>query len=251
MTRRLAVLALALLAACGGKDPVATAGEADAALLKGDSATAQKLAEEGLAVPGVASDNGTSWRLERVRIQAIANQGDAATVLEEVERLGKTYTAPNQVNADFYARVSRGLVDAGKLTESLDLIEGGKAKFPKDASKFDGLIEELVARAESGGDGALTDKLAQLGYVSDVKKKKPAADKPAAADKPGADAAKPAAEPAKDMCSHCAGSQAITAAGACEACGMTVDCCAHCAGDQKLSATGTCPGCNAKVPVKT
>ena len=185
MTRRLAILALALLAGCGGKDPVATAGQADEALRKGDAVSAQKLAEEGLALPNVAADNGTAWRLERVRLEALAVQGQASTVLTEIERVGKTYAAPNQVNAAFYAKVARELVDAQKLIESLDLIEAGKKKFPKEVDKYDSLIEELKARAESGGDNALTNKLAQLGYVGGGKKK------------PAAETEKPAAEPAK------------------------------------------------------
>ena len=184
MTRCLAVLALALLVGCGGKDPTATANEADEALRKGDAPTAQKLAEEGLALPGVSADNGTAWRLERVRLEAMATKGEAAAVLTEVERLGKTYAAPNQVNAAFYAKVARELVDARKLVESLDLIEAGKQKFPKEVDKFDGLIAELQERAKSGDD-ALTSKLAQLGYVGGSKKK------------PAAEPAKPAAEPEK------------------------------------------------------
>ena len=53
-----------------------------------------------------------------------------------------------------------------------------------------------------------------------------------------------------DMCSHCAGTQMVTAQGACEACGMKVDVCAACPGEQTL-VDGKCSGCSAKVPVKT
>lgn len=240
MSRCLAVLALALLAGCGGKDPVATASEADEALRKGDAVAAQKLAEEGLALPGVAADNGTSWRLERVRLEALATKGEASTVLTEMERLAKTYAAPNQVNAAFYAKVARELVDAQKLLESLDLIEAGKQKFPKEVDKFDGLIAELEDRAKNGGNNELTSKLEQLGYAGGSKKKKPAAEP-----------AKPATEPTSDMCSHCAGNQMITSAGNCESCGMVVDCCAACPGDQKLAASGTCPVCSGKITVKS
>jgi hypothetical protein len=193
MTRCLAVLALALLVGCGGKDPVKTAGEADEALRKGDAVTAQKLAEEGLALPNVAADNGTAWRLERVRLEAKATKAtkpEAAAVLTEMERLGKTYAAPNQVNAAFYAKVARELVDAKQLVESLDLIEAGKQKFPKEVDKFDGLIAELQDRAATGGDNELTRKLEGLGYVGGSKKK-PAAEPP----KPATEPAKPATEP--------------------------------------------------------
>jgi hypothetical protein len=53
-----------------------------------------------------------------------------------------------------------------------------------------------------------------------------------------------------DMCSHCTGTQMITAKGTCEACGMKVDCCPSCQGEQTLTADGKCPGCGAVVPVK-
>ena len=54
----------------------------------------------------------------------------------------------------------------------------------------------------------------------------------------------------KDMCTHCAGTQMMTAKGGCEGCGMKVDCCAGCPGEQALTADGKCPGCGAKPPVK-
>ena len=53
-----------------------------------------------------------------------------------------------------------------------------------------------------------------------------------------------------DMCSHCAGTQAITSKGTCEACGMKVDCCTMCPGDQTLTADGKCPACGMTVPTK-
>jgi len=53
-----------------------------------------------------------------------------------------------------------------------------------------------------------------------------------------------------DMCTHCAGTQMMTAKGTCEGCGMKVDCCQACPGEQTLTADGKCPGCGAKVPTK-
>jgi hypothetical protein len=178
MSRRLVPLApvllgCALLLGCGGKDPKASAEKADEALRKGDTATAQKLAEEGLAAPGVAADNATAWRLERVRLEALATKGEAATVLTEMERLSKTYAAANQVNANFYAKIARKLAEGQKLVEALDLVEAGKKKFPAEVALFDAVIEDLHTAAQNTGDNAATQKLEQLGYVGG-KKKKPA-----------------------------------------------------------------------------
>ena len=53
-----------------------------------------------------------------------------------------------------------------------------------------------------------------------------------------------------DMCSHCAGTQMVTADGKCEACAMVVDVCTVCPGEQTL-VDGKCSACSAKVPVKT
>ena len=59
-----------------------------------------------------------------------------------------------------------------------------------------------------------------------------------------------ASQTTTDMCSHCAGSQLLTAQGTCEKCGMKMDCCLTCPGEQTLTADGKCPVCGTKVPVK-
>ena len=54
-----------------------------------------------------------------------------------------------------------------------------------------------------------------------------------------------------DMCSHCSGTQMMTAKGTCEACGMTVDACTACPGEQTVTADGKCSACGGKVAVKS
>jgi len=150
-----------VLASCG-TDPKECADMASAALAKGDTAEALKCAEAGLKEPSVAGDSATSWRLERVRLEALAMKGDSAVVLSDIQRLGKTY--PAQVTADVYAKLSRELMDAGKGVESLQLVEAGKKLFPDHATAFDEHIAALKKKAEAG-DNALLQQLQNLGYV--------------------------------------------------------------------------------------
>ena len=161
MTRRaLAALALALLGACGGASPQKSAEEAQVALSKGNYAEAQQLAERGLKAEGATKSD--SWTLERLRLEAIAAQGKSADVTAGLAKLTASY--PDKVNAELYAKLGLGLADAGKGVESLELVEAGKKKFPDKATAFDGLVENLKARA-AAGDDALTAQLRQLGYL--------------------------------------------------------------------------------------
>jgi len=163
MTRQtLAALALCLLAACGGATPKELSKQADDALRGGDPAKAEKLADQGLqAMKGADTDRATAWTLERVRLEALASQGEKTKLLEGLSTASVAY--PDQVKADFYAKLGRELADAGKPVESLELVEVGKKKFPDMAAAFDGLIKELKNKA--AGDDALTAKLKQLGYL--------------------------------------------------------------------------------------
>ena len=158
----LAALALCLLTACGGATPKELAKQADDALIAGDAAKAQKLAEQGQeAMKGAEPSRETDWALERVRLEAHAKQGHLAEVEAGLTKASLAY--PDQVKADFYAKLAREMADAGKSLESLELVEMGKKKFPDKAAAFDGLIAELKNKASS--DDALTAKLKQLGYL--------------------------------------------------------------------------------------
>jgi hypothetical protein len=158
-----AALALCLLAACGGATPKELSDQADKALRDGKPAEAQQLAEQGQeAMKGAEADRATAWQLERVRLEALASQGHLAEVLAGLTTDGVAY--PEQLKADFYAKLGREMADGGKPEESLELVEAGKKKFPDKTSAFNGLIDELKAKA-TAGDDALMAKLRQLGYL--------------------------------------------------------------------------------------
>jgi len=165
MRLALAAFALASLAACSGSaaDPKALATEAGAALSKGDFATAQAKAEQGLTVEGVSADKPTAWTLERIRLEALAGKGEVTAVLTGLAKLAADFGT--QVNADLYAKLGKLVADAGKLTEAIDIVEAGKKAFPDKVAAFDGLVASIKEAAAAGGDSAAVEKLKALGYL--------------------------------------------------------------------------------------
>jgi hypothetical protein len=150
------------LPACGAQSPEEAAQAAQTALGAGRYAEAQATAEEALAAEGVAEDAALSWKLERVRVEALAGQGQGGAVLVELTRLSGTYVG--QVTAEFHAKLGGMLNKAGDPLGALDVAEAGKQRFPDKATAFDGLIANLKAAAEAG-DSAVAEKLRALGYL--------------------------------------------------------------------------------------
>ena len=161
MRRSLAVLVLSVLAACGGKSPSECCDAADAALKKGSFAEAQSRAEEGLALGG--ADAATAWKLERIKLEALAGNGDLAGLLAGLTAAATNY--PGKADDQLYAKLGTALADAGKLVEAIELVEAGKQAFPEKAKSFDGLVASIKKAAEKGGDNAAVERLRQLGYM--------------------------------------------------------------------------------------
>jgi len=158
-----AFMALCLLftAACGGSDPATQADAAQTALSSGDYADARSQAEAALKSAG-NTDVNLAWRLERIRVEAIARLGDSTEVVSSMQRLSATY--PQQCDAAFYSKVGSYLAQAGKAAGALDVAHAGQQKFPDRKADFDALIEELKQTA-AAGDAELTAKLRSLGYL--------------------------------------------------------------------------------------
>ena len=164
MARRLPValvpallLVAGLLAGCGSADPVAQADAAQSALGTGDAAGARAQAEEGLKAN--PADKNLAWRLERIRVEAIAKQGDSREVLTTVTRLQPAY--PQQCDAAFYAKLGAILVDAGQPVGAVELADAGIKQFPDRKPDFEGLINSIQA----GGDAEAVAKLKAMGYL--------------------------------------------------------------------------------------
>jgi len=163
MTRLLAALTLALLAACGGPTAQELKDQSQDALKKGDYAQAIKLSTEGLALPGVSQNKADAWHFERVRLESLAGQGKAQDVLNSLAQLSATYG--EQLKADFYAKLGKAVYDAGQTAAAIDLVEAGKQKFPDRTKDFDGLVADIIAKAAATNDDAAMAKLKALGYL--------------------------------------------------------------------------------------
>jgi hypothetical protein len=148
-------------AACGGSDPATQADEAQAALSTGDYSDARDQAEAGLKAAG-STDKNLAWKLERIRVEALARQGETAEVSSSLERLAQSF--PTQCDASFYSKVGGYLAQAGEGEGALEVAHAGQQRFPDRKADFDALIEELKQTAASG-DAELTAKLKSLGYL--------------------------------------------------------------------------------------
>lgn len=149
---------LLLSAACGGSsDPAAQADAAQNALSSGKYSDAREQAESGLKAAG--ADKNLSWRLERIRVEALAAQGQGPEVVSTMTRLHGAY--PKQCDAPLYAKLGNALVGAGKPVDAVVLADAGIKQFPDRKADFEGLIREIQA----GGDSEANAKLKAMGYL--------------------------------------------------------------------------------------
>src|SRR5688572_13786409 len=93
-------LLLALAAGCGGKSAADYANEAQSALDGGDAPKALTLADAALAQDAVKKDAPVAWRVEQIKLEALAKGGNGAEVLANLERLAGTN--PKQITAALY-----------------------------------------------------------------------------------------------------------------------------------------------------
>ena len=151
----------ALLAGCGGKSAADYQKEARAALDGGDFATAIGRVEEALGQETVRNDPAAAWRLEQIRLEALAKAGKGGEVKTGLERLASAY--PNQVNASLYRSLADRVKTAGDTTGAIEILTGGDQRFPAEHASF---VEAIQAIKSAGGiDPAQVEKLKALGYL--------------------------------------------------------------------------------------
>ncbi len=152
------VIGLLFLNGCG-PDPEQMKTEAQQALSVGDFSQAREISTRALEqVP--ESEKRLTWSLERIRLEALAREGQAAEALETLERLAAEY--PEQAGTSLYLAIASYLGDAGDATGAIDILVAGDKRFPEESEKFEAQIRELQA---GGLDPAEVERLRSLGYL--------------------------------------------------------------------------------------
>jgi len=155
------VVLTAFLLGCQGKSPADYQKAAQAALDGRDPAQAIQLTEEALAQDSVRQDPAMAWRLEQVRLEALARNAKGTLVKTELERLAVAY--PKQVNGSLYRSLADSAREGGDNAGAIDILTAGDERFPDEHTKFTEAIDEL----NKGGDldPAQVEKLKSLGYL--------------------------------------------------------------------------------------
>jgi hypothetical protein len=151
MAFRKLVLVTLLVAACGSVDHQK---EAQGALDAGDADKAIQHAEEGLKAAG--DDKAAAWRLEQIRLEALAKKGDAGKVAAELDRLHGAY--PQQVTPALYLSLAQKVRAGGGAAP--DVLAAADKKWPDDKT-----IDDAITEAAQQGDPAELERLRALGYI--------------------------------------------------------------------------------------
>jgi hypothetical protein len=155
------ILAAALLAACGGKSADDYHTEARAALEGGDAPRALQLVDEAFARDAAKQDAAAAWRLEQVRLDALAKSGKGAEVTKELDRLAGTY--PAQVTAPLYRSLADKAKAAGDVSGAIEVLAAADKRFPAEHASFVEAIDALKDTANL--DPAQVQRLKALGYL--------------------------------------------------------------------------------------
>ena len=154
-------LLLVLLAACGGGGSTSYESDARAALNGGDMAKAIRVAEEGLAQDAVKKDPAAAWRLEQIRLDALATSGKGVDVKKELDRLATAY--PKQVNASLYRSLAAKATTVNDVPGAIEILTAGDQRFPAEHAAFVEAIGELKEGAAM--DPETVKRLKALGYL--------------------------------------------------------------------------------------
>jgi hypothetical protein len=153
------LLGLAFLIGCG-PDLEKMKDEAQHALSVGNFSQSREISTRALEqLP--ESEKRLGWSLERIRLEALAREGQAGEVLETLERLAAEY--PGQANAILYLAIASYVKEAGASSGAIDILIAGDKRFPEDSEEFEAQIQELH---EAGSmDPAEIERLKSLGYL--------------------------------------------------------------------------------------
>jgi len=166
------VFALAgVLAGCADPSAQQRADAAQTALNSGDFGAARTDAEAGLGSEEAKADVALAWRLEKLRLDALAGGRNSVELLASLERLQAAHA--DRIDAALYVSLTDKLTQVGDFIGAIDVVHAGRAKFPDRAAYFDGELDILIEAAKQaaeGGNNAALDHLAGLGYLSKPKR---------------------------------------------------------------------------------
>ena len=134
---------LALLLACGAS-LADQEKEARAALDGRDFAKARSLAEAALAGSDASKDAPGAWRIEQIRMEALANDKQGAELASTLERLAGKY--PTQVTAALYRSMADKLKTAGDNSGAIDVLSASAS-----AAQTRKAISFCAGAASAGG----------------------------------------------------------------------------------------------------
>ena len=152
------VLALSALFACQGGRAVENARQALAA---GQLIEAVEIVSRYLERHPEA-DAKTHWVMERIRLEALAKSKQGDQAFENLERLATTY--PALVDTSLYLATAAWARAAGDAAGATRILDGGKKRFPQQASQFAAAIDE-IRRTPGEMDSATVERLRSLGYL--------------------------------------------------------------------------------------
>jgi hypothetical protein len=160
MRNRWIVLLAMLVLGCAGS-AADYDRDARAALDAGDFPKAIQVVEEALAHDAVKHDAAAAWRLEQVRLEALARSGKGAQVKSELDRLAAAY--PKQVTASLYRSLADKAKEAGDTSGAIDVLTAGDQRFPAEHASFVEAIDALKATGTLDPDQV--QRLKALGYL--------------------------------------------------------------------------------------
>jgi hypothetical protein len=165
MTRSLLVLPLLLgvlfLSACQGSLEDREK-EARTALDARDFPKARNISEQALVGVTSGDDAAMAWRLEQIRLDALANDKQGAEVVVTLARLGANPVYGPQVTPALYRSLADKLKTAGDVNGAIEVLAAGDKRFPQEHEQF---AKDIDALKKSNLDPAQVERLKALGYL--------------------------------------------------------------------------------------
>jgi hypothetical protein len=155
------VISAVLVWGCGGKSAADYEREAQAAMDGRDVPKAIAVVNEALQQDAVKADAAGAWRLEQLRLDALAKSAKGDEVKAQLDRLAAAY--PKQVTAALYRSLADKTKAAGDTPGAITILTAGDQRFPADHTSF----ADAIATLKQAGalDPTQVDKLKALGYL--------------------------------------------------------------------------------------